>query len=110
MRQHPTQFVYALTAERAILSILIIMAGFIGLYIHFVQSAIQAAASRERIQRALVGLGTEVGELENSSIALRNSLNESRARELGFVEVEYPVYVTGSPHLGSAQGLTTIRE
>lgn len=68
----------------------------IGVYLYSVLATVEHTVIRERLVRESEELYDRVSELEFKSIALRNEVDLTKAKELGFTEVRNPIYISRS--------------
>ncbi len=65
----------------------------LGAYVYAVNATAHHVAMRAELEREAVELHTELAELEFQYIKLKNEVTIDVARELGFTEVQNPLYI-----------------
>lgn len=62
-------------------------------YVYFANMAVRTLASLEKTKEQMQSLSVEVSEMESKRLAIENNISSIAAKQLGFVEVENPIFI-----------------
>lgn len=65
-------------------------------YIYFANSTVRTLTVLEKTKQQMQSLSVKVGEMESKRLLMENNVNAQKASQLGFVEVNNPIFIMRS--------------
>lgn len=62
-------------------------------YVYFANIAVRTLTTLEKTKQQMQSLSVQVSEMESSRLAIENNISSVKAVQLGFVEVENPIFI-----------------
>jgi len=62
-------------------------------YVYFANITVRTLTVLEKTKHTMQSLSVEVSEMESNRLAVENNMNKEKALQLGFVEMENPVFI-----------------
>lgn len=62
-------------------------------YIYFANSTVHTLTNLEKTKQQMQSLSIKVGEMESKRLSMENEVNAQKAVQLGFVEVNNPIFI-----------------
>ena len=90
IKQNTKAIVMHKTANYVLTSFIIAAALF---YIYFAGTTIHTLTILEKTKVELQSLSVEVSEMESQQLSMENDMNQQKALQLGFVEVNSPIFI-----------------
>lgn len=66
-------------------------------YIYFASITVRTLTVLEKTKGEMQSLTVEVSEMESQHLSIENGMNQQKALQLGFVEVNNPTFIIRSP-------------
>ena len=90
--KHNTKTVIMNGATNRILLIFIFAA--ILSYVYFANITVRTLTILEKTKKQMQSLSIEVSEMESQRLSIENNINEGKALQMGFIEVNNPIFIT----------------
>ena len=62
-------------------------------YVYFANSTVRTLTVLEKTKQQMQSLSVKVGEMESQRLAMENNIDTQKALQLGFVEVNNPIFI-----------------
>jgi hypothetical protein len=62
-------------------------------YVYFANMTVRTLTVLEKTKQQMQSLSIEVSEMESQHLSVENNINEQKALQMGFVEVNNPIFI-----------------